>query len=853
MKNNLFTKFISVIIAIAIIFPLAIPVYAEEETTIFNEANILLQGLGFADASSKKDEIITRDEFLNLLVKNSHYESVDASKLPEMGIYADTNYYFIPDNYISFENAIKFCVKLLITGGQEASDGEIISIARNLDLYDGISLSGSDYLSYEDAYILTLNFLKTDISTCPNRFTVGGTSLLSDKYKISIAEGIVDAGGIYTLNQNEVSDGEISISDATYLYAPGGEDLFGRYVKAYVQKSGSKMKIVALIETGDTKIHTITSYNDALYGNNVFTYHGENDKTYAVKVSKKADVFYNGAVYTLENETQIPESGIVTVIDNKCYADGADIVLIEEADSRKIIGINEDSEIIYTSGKNFDLSEISETGISDDTGAPISLSDLAIGDIVSFYQDKSFNVWKAIKLTKTVTGTVNEVSSSELIISGSAYKLASGLRENISDYLGEGVTLTIDTYGIVIYLQDGVSDSQRVGIITACGYFKNGFDETLSFKIFDSTGELMVYDAHTKVYVNDTPYEELDKAYAAVPKKGTNVKQSIVSYRLNNEGNLSSISFPSDKLMDASSNAGLYKTAYDDGSDGEVGYKKDRDRLGTNIFVEGSTLLFNIPMQATSGELSDDIEHYSVSKMSSFADATEWSSKMATGWSISNEDKVASYVVIEYNAGTGEVASSIGNDTRVSMVGKISTVINKEGEVVEAATIYNDKERKGVVVYGKTENFFTQKNIAPGDVVRVTYTSATKIAGDAELVYKKGSLQFEKPSGDNIYLYGGAGGGENQKCEIRLSRVYKTWGKVIDIVYPNVDLASVADSDIKSIKTDTYFLARYDERTKQVVTSNVNDLFNYTIAGNECSWVVMYDRWNDSRCLYIVK
>jgi len=131
----------------------------------FDDANALLVGLGFDDATSKRTEYISRDTFVDILIKNSYYDQLSRDELAMAGIFSDTNYYFHPSNNISFKDALILCVKLLGIRSDNINDFELLKAGTNLKLFKGVGTDLSVTLTYEQAYVLIYNYITADLTS----------------------------------------------------------------------------------------------------------------------------------------------------------------------------------------------------------------------------------------------------------------------------------------------------------------------------------------------------------------------------------------------------------------------------------------------------------------------------------------------------------------------------------------------------------------------------------------------------------------------------------------------------------------------------------------------------------------
>lgn len=839
-------KLISLILSIAMLTACFCYAASASDNSYFDEANALLTGLGFEDAQAKAAEYISRDKFVDILVQNSYYDNTDKSTLALSGIYADTNYYFHPDNNITLKDALTLCVRVLgMAQDGDIDDFALLRIASNLKLMRGINAQSSDYITYCQAYILLYNYLIADLSSYSNQYPYIGNSVLNDKYKVYEISGMVDAAGAYTLNGKKMSENRMSIDSVIYKYNSDGEVFFGRYVTAYVAEKGKTDEIIALSVTEKSRVILITPENKAVFSDNLYEYTDENGNTRKAKISVNADIFRNGDSSVLNVPNAVPESGCVTVIDNGAYSDGADIVIVEEAETVKVSGINKEKESWFSSGVSVVPDE--DTILTDDNGKNLGFGDVVVGDILSVYMSDNSSVYKVVKLTGNISSKLTGVTEGAIVLGDTTYSLSSSVASVASEYMGKAVTVTLDAFNTAVYIDEVSEKSGIVGVILASKLQKGSFEDKLHIKIFTEEGVTANYMLDKKCKINSIKYDSFAAAEQAIPKLGSEVKVGIVRYTLNSEGLVTELDFSTDKLMDIEGGSKIYKTGEDNLKNlSYITYKKWSEIFGEGVFIEPSTKVFRIPRQEEDGTIWDEEALYSVFTCSSLTSGTNYTAT-SEGYSLDKNDKVADYVIIRYDGSSG--AAGVSDDTRLFMVGSISKTFTPDGDEAEAITIYNKDNSSGRIIYGKTIDYFSSQNIAAGDLIRINYISQTSMVKAVELVYKKGADTLVGGG----YLYNGSGGGEGKVSEIRLCKVLKNWNPVVDLIYANISPESATDSDIKPIKASLYGIFRYNEKLKKVETVTTDEIISYELAGNNCSTIVFDDRWYDPFSVFIVK
>lgn len=839
-------KLISLIISITMMTACFGHTASASDSSYFAEANALLTGLGFEDAEAKATEYISRDKFVDILVQNSFYDNTDKSALAMSGIYADTNYYFHPDSNITFKDALTLCVRVLgMAQDGDIDDFALLRIASNLRLMRGINAQISDFITYGQAYILLYNYLIADLSPYSNQYPYIGNSVLNDKYKVYEVSGMVDAAGAYTLNGKKMSDDRMSIDSVIYKYNSDGEAFFGRYVTAYVAEKGRVDEIIALSVNEESRVVLITPQSEAVFSGNVYEYTDANGNARKAKISVNADVFRNGGTSKLNSLNAVPESGCVTVIDNGAYSDGADIVIVEEAATAKVSGINKEKEAWFSSGMSIVPDE--DTILTDDNGKSFGFGDVAVGDVLSVYVSDSSSVYKVVKLTKNVSSKLTGVGDGAIVLGDMTYSVSASVGNVASEYMGKAVTVTLDAFNTAVYIDEVSEKSGIVGVILDSKLETGSFEDKLHIKIFTEEGVTSQYTLDKNCKINSVRYDSFAEAEQAIPKLGSEVRVGIVRYNLSTDGLITELDFSSERLMDTESGAKIYKTGEDKLKNlSYITYKKWSEIFGEGVFIEPSTKVFRIPKQDDDGTIWDEEALYSVFTCSSLTSGTNYTAT-SEGYSLDKNDKVADYVIIRYDGSSG--AEGVSDDTRLYMVGSISKTVTPDGDEAEAITVFNKDNSSGRLIYGKTTDYFSSQNIAPGDLIRINYISQTSKVKAVELVYKKGADTLIGGG----YLHNGNGGGEGQVSEIRLCKVLKNWNPVVDLVYANVSPESATDSDIKPIKASLYGIFRYNEKLKKVETVTADELISYELAGNSCSTIAFDDRWYDPFSVFIVK
>ncbi len=828
------------------------------DDSVFSEAFELLTGIGCADITLRKDQPISRDAWLNLILEHSYYDGISKEELAMTGIYADTNYYFHPDESIELDDAVVMLVKLLgYMPGVEYHQSTYINIATKLDLDNGINASFSDYLDYETAYVLLYNYLIADlaeinISNDSVYVKNGSTNVLQQKYDITAVYGQITASHSYSLTSaGAMGEGALSLSGVSCKNDRYDSDkYFAKYVTAYVRDYEGSNEIVALVCDSRTKTVVIGDADSPSLSNNVIIYYDEDGKEKSERISRYAPVFCNGEEIVYDEAIIVPQTGTITLIENGEYSDGVDVVIVENTTDIKVASVSRGDKKVYAAAPNIGTYVFDDdAAITTADGMVIDASDITAGDVLTIWKKTDGSAWKAMLCTDKVTGTISEMSGDMVMLDNRSFTVSPHRKSAFADLLKPGIAVTasLNIYGQIADLNESSGDDALYGVLTRFMHKKTGLTESCIMELYTVKGVFSQYNVSEKAEINGYRCKTYDEVKSHLPKYASTdeIRQMLVMYKLDAGENIISIDYATDNVMDLQADSDLHLTHRIENSSTYSGqYKRYSKYIGNKIFVEtASTLLFRYPKQGADGSVSTDVDLYSVNNLSKMGESAAYVGCTIAGYSTSKDSKVANYVTVEYDGSSGNT-NSVGSDTRASMVGEKKKCIWRD-ENVEAITIYNSKNTKGITVYGKDENYFTNLGIDAGDIIRVDYLSQTMIAKGVELIWKNGATKLANgkyTSGTDASIF-----------EARFVKVFKNWGVVSDVFLYNTNLAAASANDAAAMRTDLYSIFRYNAKTKKVETLTSRDLMAYDIVGNACSAIIYEMRYYDPISMFVVE
>lgn len=580
---------------------LSLPVFAQPAVaagTMNAEAKTTLEDLGILELDSEEpfDEtaVMTRAQFASLVanlmalddsmvnasrdlfqdvtVDHLYYNDIYlVTKAGLMNGYDDSN--FGPDDPVTYGQAIKILVAALgydlyaqQRGGYPT--GYLVT-AQELDLTQGMSgLSVADTLSVGGAIQLVYNTLDVDIMQkvaygTEDRYVVQeGTTLLSDRLDIYKISGIMDDNNETRLNADSILPADrVSIGGIIcYVGNTNVAEYLGYNLDCYAKYDETLDTYTLLHVAPNEKNDVLTIKSDDLVANDDFTYFtivyaDTNGRVKKANLSSETDIIYNGKAcldYTIQ--TLQPEEGSLTLIDNN--SDGQyDVVLVSEYENYIVSNVDQVTSTIYGKyGVNLvlDLEDSSKRIVLlDEGGSSVKLNSIKAGNVLSVRKSMDGNLIKANIVDDVVTGIVNEVTenagNTELMIEGIAYQVSKNYENitasNVQEIrVGDVVSAYLDVQGKIADME--ISDENSL----AYGYVTNGRtqsvidDDTVTFHVLTTSGEIISCQLAKKVIFNGNPVDAGEVFQSAVFKdaNGYFVPQ-LVKYRLNAAGEIKTI------------------------------------------------------------------------------------------------------------------------------------------------------------------------------------------------------------------------------------------------------------------------------------------------------------------------
>lgn len=856
--NNIFSKIVSLILCLSI-FVCTVPALADDtlyddrlthafdvlsQLDVFSEKNIL---------EIDPEERVSRGKFVLAVMSligmeniphregmqgfsdvsssNKYYNSVMAGV--SLGfIHGSGDGKFKPNDKITASAAVKILVSLL--GWEEVAQNKggypsgYFVKANELELMDGVSLGYDDRLTMRDAILLLYNVIWADtlvidsISDDNVSYSVNCKGVLEQYRGIYKSTGkILGNDSVLLCNNERPSDSEIIIDGKVYNYTQNNSnELMGMSVEYYYDKDDNIIALAEEYEANTVKI--ITSKDIAGYSNNKYSYY-DGYKLKDIKISKDADVSYNGGV--LSNFTAsylVPSNGQVKLIDSN--ADNIfDSVIIDNYDIYVVKGADSQNEMIYdmyTPTKILKLKEYETYYISDELGNTLSLSELKQNDVVSVCASPDKSVVRLLSSNSEFEGMVSSITQNgkSIFINDVEYDVSpSALTEAAKIKLGKSYLFLLDIMGNIASIISS-EDSYRWGYLVAARETQ-GIDKAVVIKLFGEDGVMHYFEVRANLILNNEK-TELQSLYNDLLDGNSEVESGIVRYR--SEG---------DRLIEIDREVDNYYTGYkpDKTPSQYIRWTKTAGVFGGKIAVDSGTKYFALP---TDVDAEDD--KYRVVDTSYFI--VDKNENCISAFRDNPDSHIADAIVTFAESSE----STISQWTAIRIIDKIVQAADQDG--MEGTKI---KFVDGSEFFVKDDNVLTNvkslvnpdtiHNLVRGDIIRIGRDNKNAI-NNIELVYDRVGKNIKgNPSVEfDTSVWG---------TRAVLANVYSKENDNLLITQTSLDTPgiTVPYSNVETLFASKFKIYKcYVSRGEYVVEkASVSDIYDYKTMGSSYSKLVV--------------
>lgn len=435
----------------------------------------------------------------------------------ELGyIHGSGNGMFRPYDYITFEEAIVICVRVLgyeYAAGETYSFAKYYNIANSKDITDGVDASDFDAIAANVLMVNMLNAQCADTIYGENKITISQTTLIESVYGISPYTGTVEAiNGVSVTGVDTAPYGKVRIDGALYQCdeAYATSDFLGNTADCYITKINGTDTLFAMYkyEEGNTlilKYDDISSVESDLSA--LRYYEGKSSKN--AKLAKDLSVVYNGTKkFNVSSSDFLSENVVITLTDgdkNGVY----ETAIIENPEYYKIAAA--DAKNMYIGSFNgkpaLELEELSDRELLEIVkadGTPAAIEDIKKGTYIEVLYSKNnagaIDYTKNIKiviLSETVSGKIDSIEyGKSVFIEGKEYSYNSEIAHELT--LGTVAVFYMGTNGKLIGISDVLPDAYEYGYLV--GVKKDsGLSGGVSAKIFTHKGEMKIMTIADKV------------------------------------------------------------------------------------------------------------------------------------------------------------------------------------------------------------------------------------------------------------------------------------------------------------------------------------------------------------------
>ncbi len=721
-------------------------------------------------------EKVTRAQFAKLLAyamtggeisNNSKYFSdvsvasfagPSISYLASMGIVAGDGTSFYPDRIITKNEAVKMLVMALGYNLPAEKQGGYftgyLAVASRLKLLDNVG--SEEELSGNAAMMLLYNTMhqymlqETVFTENSIESSISDVTFLAAYRGIYKYTGKVNATAYVALNgyspteRNAIIVGNKLIEKCPVEY----DTLIGRRVDAYYQDNGTLDVVYIRDRSEDYKVYTAEEIDDnpAAHSSRHIKLAKSSQK---INISQYADVIYNGRLIVTDGADFAFKDGYIEVVESGGTS-GADLVIINSVEYKRVTSVNETLQVIYATGNNgaaqYDLANSLSASLTDENGMQLSLAEIVNGDLLEIMESRDLNTKdKIIRIKRVrnsfkgeiVSDDVNKYGLRLLGIDGKEYSVSrdfNGSTDCAKLKIGDYVLCYINSRGEIALVEFAEKSDVLYGYLLDAGS-SGTMKKVYELMVFSQENKSEILELDEKVKFNGERTERAD-IITALFDGGSEAKQQMLKYSLNSDGKINTL---------------YTAVSYNFDPDDET--KKLKEYNGTDEFygITGYKFRYTasqyiLASNETGLEASfypcDAVAYFNIVRPSSGGRITEDDIYASTVPHLVDGPSITCSLYDYGYSGSAKCVMSEINDRAYAMdynLLLINRVVNgKDENGDDTARMYGYK--KGQKIIYEPSRYFKLKYgtnaIKPGDIVIATYDRATfGLVEDYKLVY----------------------------------------------------------------------------------------------------------------------
>jgi len=771
---------------------------------------------------------------------------------------------FGPEDTVTYEQVIKMLVNVLGYGMKAETSGGYpvgyLFVAAQLGILDHVDIKSNQEARMGPVMQMVYNCLDTEIM---NQVKYGddavysierNKTLLTEKLKIFKEDGQITGNEFTRLGgAGRMKKGEVEINGQVFeVGATNADRLLGHYVTYYYKENKENHSNVLLyIEPKEGKNDAIVIKADDIvrYDAHERKYiYWIGNKTSEAIVSGDADIIFNGKVTTdYSDRIFVPDSGYVTLLD---VDDDREYDIVFTVSYRNIVVEKVDllDHVIYDKydSGNMLILDPSDSSIDfmikNTDGASIKMEDLKTFDVLAVAESADNKLITVTVVRNVIQGKVDEISEDtdrgriELSVKGQVYALADNYidaNERIPK-VGDSGVFYLDVEGKIAAISFKASDSYY-GYIFKAMLVNKGVTKELQLKLFDDYGDIYLLKVSEKAIVDGIRGLEVDQVFERLCDENGIFVPQLVKFEVNDDGDVCGIDTAAETVDSAENENSLF-TIWSQPT-ATLRYNNYNKSFGGDVAVSNDTVVFMVPWNP------EDEDKYLIKRITDFVNGKDYTNIMAYN-SVKGRLAAEALVIKTSDAGDG----TIDEETPVTIVGKVTMVVNDDGQKVHR--LQGFQNGMFVDVLAADDVLLTEnnpeigKNIKPGDAIRYSVNAMGDI-NHVQIVYDVDTpLETKAPIGsftDRYYVYFGS--------------VYEKDNSFIKVTWKDlsVDDGLGSGTQAKIFQGSKYKICMFDREKQKLSLASYDDIYDYVHFGLNCSKVLIYSRSGEPRTITIYK
>lgn len=822
---------------------------SDEAVSILTTLNIITQN-DVDDFKMKRK--VTRGEFCIYLVRalnlseasgettiftdlKGHELSKYIDTLSGMGIVAGYNNEFRPDDYITYNEAVKMAVS---AAGYETMANwyggypmGYLRIADEAGITDGLKIADRNVLTKADSAAIIFNMLSAPLieieslsGTNVNFVTNSDENMLSRIFDIYKTDGSVEKTffAVTGSDTTELESDEVIIDGEVYkIGITNADKLAGCYIEFYYRydEDEEESTIIFITDKYENEIleinaEDIDGYRDGAYN---YTVDGDDEKA---KLSKDFTVAYNG-YYPREGFTEsmmIPKNGKITLVKS-AKSSGYNAVFIEDYKNYVVNSADSQNDKIYADGVTFDIDDEDFKLVSEDK-TKRAVSDVKADNIISVYYNADKSKATIYVSDEEFAGTISEIDRNGFItvtIDGEDYIAA-------SDFTGEGllsfnasVTLYLDHKGRIALVKASSKDGYSYAYILKAWIDDedDGEVDVAAIKMFTQDSKIVKAKLAKNAKINGDSYKNnMSGAVMELSSLGA----PVIKYKLNGKDEVSNLI-----VYDSGSERFIHKLA-----EGAYIWTTKQRSFGGVVNVKSDAIVFNVPADG-------DERDYKIGGVSSFSNDSAYG-----GISVyTNGDNIFGEVIVR--------AADAGSVERPSAaIVNINKLVDDDDEIAyDIELLYNGSKR----TY-RVDREETLGECKKGDVVMVGFDYNGRVS-TLTRVY---DCENDKMVLANPYEPQ-TGAGYRSRNRMSMGYVYIKQDGLMRFGIEKPTAENYKTATLENALLEGFRIYIIDRSSGKITVDigSADDILDYNRSGGLASKVIVRTAWYDPEDIYIIK